>query len=313
LVESLAELERMDQSDSILILAGNLATTPLMPKNYPFYYPDEHKYIIELLEAKAPLAIIALTGRHPMCGLAPFPLFEDGNFRIPAAYASRTTLPDWQEHLGENVMLKIDSQMIPAKGRQLVASKTGTGTKDRVVVGAHMDTKYQTLGALDNAVGVAVLLEAAKELMLTEFSVDVVPFNGEEYFAASGELAYVNYLKQRTDAIRLMINIDSPCFKGSPNAVSCYNLSGQDKDIVSRTLAEFPAMVAGEPWHAGDHAVFSFTGTPCIAVSTSDFKRALALTHTRQDTLEVINLDEIIPVADAVVQFVRAIMGPKEP
>ncbi|NLA12852.1 MAG: Zn-dependent exopeptidase M28, partial [Tissierellia bacterium] len=80
LVRNLEELERVECEDKILFLTDYLAKEPLQPKNYPFYYPDEHKIIIDCLEAKKPCAIIALTGGTSMSGLKPFPLIEDGNF-----------------------------------------------------------------------------------------------------------------------------------------------------------------------------------------------------------------------------------------
>jgi aminopeptidase YwaD len=307
LAETLSDLECADYMNSVLILAGKLTEAPLMPKEYPFYYPSEHKYIVDLLESKSPKAIVALTGRHPMCGLDPFPLFEDGNFRIPVGYSEQSLLSDLKEFQGEKVTLTINSQKIPAKGRQLVATKSGERAREKIVIGAHMDTKYQTPGALDNAAGVAVMLEIAKRLTVAEFSVDIVPFNGEEYYAACGELAYIEYLKQRGETVRLMVNIDSPCYEGSPAAVSYYNMDARDRDSVSRVLTRCPAMVDGDPWYAGDHAAFAFSGTPCIAVTTMDLDRALALTHTLQDTMENINQGDIIPVADAVVGIMDAL------
>jgi aminopeptidase YwaD len=84
-IGTVAELKGLstDLNDKILVLTGDIANDPLMPKNFPFYYPDEHKQVIDLLEEKRPLAIVSVTGKHPMCGLNPFPMFEDGNFNIP--------------------------------------------------------------------------------------------------------------------------------------------------------------------------------------------------------------------------------------
>ena len=64
-VKSLEELESANCQNCILIVGGELAATPLQPKEYPFYYPDEHKYLIELLERKQPAAIIAATAIRP--------------------------------------------------------------------------------------------------------------------------------------------------------------------------------------------------------------------------------------------------------
>ncbi len=44
-----------------MLVRGELAREQLMPKNFPFYQPEEHQRIIHLLEAQKPLAIIAAT------------------------------------------------------------------------------------------------------------------------------------------------------------------------------------------------------------------------------------------------------------
>lgn len=86
LANTLSDLKQVDCEGAILLLSGSLTQTPLQPKDYPFYFPNEHRELISVLEQKSPAAIVALTGRHPLCGLEPFPLFEDGNFKIPSAY-----------------------------------------------------------------------------------------------------------------------------------------------------------------------------------------------------------------------------------
>ena len=47
-VRSLEELETEKCQDCIFVVGGELVTMPLQPKEYPFYYPDEHRCLIEL-------------------------------------------------------------------------------------------------------------------------------------------------------------------------------------------------------------------------------------------------------------------------
>ena len=51
---------------------------------------------MELFERKQPAAIIAATGKHALCGLQPFSLFEDGNFMIPSAYIPEAMFKELQ-------------------------------------------------------------------------------------------------------------------------------------------------------------------------------------------------------------------------
>lgn len=77
-ISSVEELRRSECEGEILFLTGKLSEEALQPKDYPFYYPDEHKEIIDLLEEKKPLAVIGVRDGGPM--------FEDGNFTIPSGY-----------------------------------------------------------------------------------------------------------------------------------------------------------------------------------------------------------------------------------
>ena len=74
------QLEKTDCSNKILILHGDIAKEQMMPKNFPFYNPENHQRVIALLEHKKPAAIIAATGKNSEAvgALYPFPLFEDG-------------------------------------------------------------------------------------------------------------------------------------------------------------------------------------------------------------------------------------------
>lgn len=102
-VRNLDELEATNCQGCILVVGGELVATPLQPKEYPFYYPDEHRYLIELFERKQPAAIIACTGKHALCGLQPFPLFEDGNFLIPSAYVPEAMFKELQDDDKEGI------------------------------------------------------------------------------------------------------------------------------------------------------------------------------------------------------------------
>lgn len=290
MVHTIEELHGTDCKGAILLLAGEITKTPLSPKNYPFYYPDEHRDLIALLEKKNHDAIVAVTGATPLNGKNPFPLFEDGNFLIPSANIGTTTFQQIEPLLsaGATANLTIDSHKEPGRSRQLVASKKVKNAKGKIVLAAHMDSKYDTPGALDNATGLAILLEVTSVINIPDYDIEIVPFNSEEYFGANGEL---EYLKRIGDApIALMINIDSPCHIGSQTAVSFYNFSDEMQAVSNKLIEKNPNIVNGEPWYAGDHAPFLFRGIPCMAVTSSDFfEGALEHTHTPKDTLDTVD------------------------
>jgi aminopeptidase YwaD len=82
------ELEARNFTGKVAVFHGDLCKEQLVPRNYAFYNRDEHKKILNVIDQKKPLAIIAITSRNPETtgGEYPFPLFEDGDFNIPSVY-----------------------------------------------------------------------------------------------------------------------------------------------------------------------------------------------------------------------------------
>jgi aminopeptidase YwaD len=154
-LRTLQDLEQATLAGSIAVLAGDLASEPLTPKAFPFYGSDEHAEIIRLLEAGAPLAVVAVTGKYPeLCGaIDPFPLIEDGDFEIPAASVRPDDAGPLLDGEGEIATVEIRSRRIPSRARNVVASRGPQSP--RLTVIAHIDTKPGTPGAVDNATGVA--------------------------------------------------------------------------------------------------------------------------------------------------------------
>ncbi|MFW5797998.1 MAG: M28 family peptidase [Spirochaetota bacterium] len=227
-VETLDDLRSRVVADHLLLVRGELAAEPLMPRDFPFYYPDEHREILDLLLDTRPACVLALTGKHPLCGLSPFPLFEDGNLGVPNAYAAD---PRGVIAAAQAVRLELDSASLPAAGRQLIFSRKGRAgaAGPRIILAAHVDTKYETPGALDNAAGLATAVAVMERLRHAElpFDLDVVPFNGEEYYEVSGQLAYLAHREPSAETTRLMINLDGLGHSDSTGAFSFYNL-GED-------------------------------------------------------------------------------------
>jgi aminopeptidase YwaD len=291
IVRNLEELKRIECEDRILFLTEALAQETLQPKNYPFYYPDEHKTIIDCLEAKNPSAIIAITGGTCMSGLKPFHVIEDGNFHIPVACLDKEIFSEIEDKvLGKEMELSIVSQNYITTAHQLIASKKVANPKGTIVICAHMDSKYNTDGALDNASGVATMLYAAKSIETDRYDIDIVPFNSEEYYAPQGELIYLKELEKSKKEVSLLINIDTVAHVGSKVAVASFNFDEKELLELDKVMNSCTNIVSGEPWYAGDHAIFGLGGTKCILISASDlFEGCLSYTHCPKDTINLVD------------------------
>jgi len=307
IVRNLEELERVECEDKILFLTENLAKEPLQPKNYPFYYPDEHKTIIDCLEARKPCAIIAVTGETSMSGLKPFPLIEDGNFHIPAASLDKEIFPEIEDIIaGKEIELSIVSKNNIATAHQLIASKKVSNPKGTIVICAHMDSKYNTDGALDNASGTAAMLLAAKGIEAGRYNIDIVPFNSEEYYDPQGELIYLEDLEKNGKEISILINIDTIAYIGSKAAVAYFNFNEEEQLKLDDIMHASTNIVEGQPWYAGDHAPFVFSGTRCILISASDlFEGCLSYTHCPNDTIDLVDEKLIENAAEYICKVVN--------
>lgn len=308
-IHTLKELAAAECSGKVLLLYGDISKEPLMPKDFPFYYPEEHRQIIDLLEEKKPLAVIAATGKHPICGLDPFPMFEDGNFSVPSAYISRSVADKLLER-SRNVKLHIVSEIKASESGQIIGLKKAKhDALGKIVLCAHMDSKYGTSGAIDNASGVAVLMEVMEKLKdwTGKYDLEFVPFNSEEYYEVSGELAYGSYMQASAVPVRLAVNIDGACHKASQTAVSCYNFDDMLYKRLAEKMEENENVVEGMPWYAGDHAMFAYEGIPCMAVTSSNLEgEVMDLTHTENDTIDKISCRLISETADFLAEFIRS-------
>jgi aminopeptidase YwaD len=306
-VRSLEELERVECEDRILFLTEDLAQESIQPKDYPFYYPDEHKAIIDRLEAKKPGAIIAITGGTCMSGLKPFPVIEDGNFHVPVASLDKEIFSEIEDKVSEKEMeLSIVSQNVTATAYQLIASKRVCNPKGTIVICAHMDSKYNTDGALDNASGVTTILYAAKGIETDRYNIDIVPFNSEEYYDPQGELIYLEEIRKSEKEVSLMINIDTVAHVGSKVAIASFNFNEKEKLELNDIMNSCTDVVIGKPWYAGDHAVFAYGGTKCILISASDlFEGCLSYTHCPKDTIDLIDIKLIENAAEFICKVVN--------
>ena len=290
------------------MLCGEIAKEQLMPKHFPFYNPEHHQRITNLLESKAPLATITATARNPELagGMYPFPMIEDGDFDIPSVYMKDVEGVRLAEYAGENVHLTIDSARIPAKGTNVIARKPADANS-RLVVCAHIDAKDNTPGALDNGTGVAVLMLLAE--LLEEYTggleVELLALNGEDHYSAQG---HKEYLKDHLDSfgeIALAINTDVAGYKEGLSAYSLYGCSEPVAAAIRGTMAGYDSLVEGEQWYQSDHAVFVQQGRPAMAITSDRFMElSTHITHTPKDDVDLVDYKKLVDVALALREMI---------
>jgi aminopeptidase YwaD len=300
-VSSVEDLEDRDFTGSVLLVHGELARETLMPKNFEFYNPESHRRIIAAIENSQPAAVIAATGMNPELagGVCPFPLIEDADFDIPSAFMLDVDGAELVAAVGSQVHLSIDSRRVPARARQLVARKSGSGV-GRIGVFAHIDAKKGSPGALDNASGVAAILGLAELLAdyRGERDIEIVPFNGEDYYAAPGQVLYLEANRGRFGDMALAFNVDGAGFAGERTAVSLYECPDQVASSLRATIDGRPGFFEGPQWPQGDHSLLAMNGVPTVAVTSENvFFIAQTVAHTAQDVPELVDFAAVAGVS----------------
>ncbi|MGD8475322.1 MAG: M28 family peptidase [Anaerolineae bacterium] len=310
------ELERVAAGDKVLLMRGDLAKEQLMPKNFPFYNPEQHQKILNLLEAKNPAAIVAATSRNPELagGMYPFPLIEDGDFDIPSVYTTDDEGKRLAEHAGREVSLAIEAERLPAKGYNVIARRA-PDSGQRVVLCAHIDAKEGTPGALDNATGVAILLLLAELLQDYdgEMGIEIVPMNGEDHYSAAGQILY---LRENADTLRrvvLAINMDAAGYHEGDTAYSLYGCPDEIASSIREAFSKQDGMVEGEQWYQGDHSIFVQNQVPALAITSEQLLKLMTqVTHTMGDRPEIVDYNKLAAAALALRRLLLNLTGRHE-
>lgn len=311
MISTAAELEGADLVGKVVLLRGDIAREQLAPKNFPWWNPEEHQRIIAALERAAPLAIVAATERNPETAGAvyPFALIEDGDFDIPTAHMTAEEVLKLAVYAGRTVDLELRASRAQAVGCNVEATRARGPHVPRVVVTAHIDAKQNTPGAVDNGGGTVVLLLLAELLAdQAETPLELVVFNGEDYYAASGEKLFVDQNGDLT-GIDLNINIDGAGFIRGQTHFSFYNC---DDSVAAQARRAFEShgLVEGPQWVQGDHSIFAMAGRPAIAITTEFFEEICAtITHTPKDTVEMVDPNRLAQVARAIAAFAGQLRG----
>lgn len=298
---NIGELEAADLRDKIVLLRGELGKEQLAPKHFPWWNPEEHQRIIAALETGQPAAIVAATSRNPATAgaLYPFPLIEDGDFDIPSCYITEEDGLKLAVYAGREVDLEIRATRTLAQGWNVVARR-GTG-EQRVAVTAHFDAKRGAPGAVDNAAGTVVLLLLAELLAQYEGApaVELVAFNGEDYYAAPGERLY---LQENPDLSQLtfVANIDGAGYREGPTHFSLYECPDALAVRARERLSQY-GLEEGPQWYQGDHTMFVMAGRPAIAITSAEINTLAAeIIHTPADSPDIVDPAKLAQIARAL-------------
>ncbi len=247
------------------------------------------------------------TSRNPELagGQYPFPLIEDGDFDIPSVFMTSEEGDRLIPFVGKSAHLVSRAERIPSHGCNVIACFNPAAPK-KIVLTAHIDAKDGSPGALDNGTGVVILLLLAE--LLQDFKgrhgIELVAINGEDYYGAPGEVAYLKENEDLIHDILININFDGVGYKDGGTEFSLYGCEPKLASLVKSTLSSPAGMYEGESWPQSDHMVFVQQGIPAIAFTSQQFPYLTsAITHTANDRVELVNLKKLIQTAVVVYKL----------
>ena len=309
-VGNVTELESANLEGRVVLLHGELTAEPLFPKNYPFFTVEEHRRVIELLEAKRPAAVIAVS---PMNG-APAPIIEDGDFTLPSVTVPAGAGEALVAAAGTPIAVRVRSSARPGYGANVIGRRAAP-SREKLIISAHFDTKPGTPGALDNAAGMACILALAEQLAAAPppINLEFVAFNGEDHYAAPGEVADLAGCAGDFGRIPLVVNVDGVGLRGQPVSVAFFNCPAEWAAATRAVMAARPGLTEAEPWPQGDHSLFAMQGIPCIALTSGGiFDIVDSVIHTAGDTLAGVDPERIAAAADFLGELLTQ-LGPPQP
>ncbi len=302
---SLEELQQANTHDRIVVLHDALTAEPLWPKNFKFFVVEEHQAIIRALEAGNPKAIIAMSHRDER----PVPLIEDGDFKIPSVTVSAEMGRALLGNRESTVTLRIDSAVRESRSANVIGRREGRSAK-KIVACAHFDTKPDTPGALDNASGVATILALAQIIknQNVRAGLELIAFNGEDYYSAPGQVAYLDRYGSEIKRIALVVNVDGVGWKESKNSIAFFECPEQLRAEVAQIQRNCPNIVEVEPWPQGDHMIFAMQGVPSVAFSSAGAVMLVdSVIHTQNDTIELVSSESMAEVVRCVKNLVTQV------
>lgn len=203
----------------------------------------------------------------------------------------------------------------------VVGKITGAVSTKALIISAHFDS-YMSKGVLDNATGVAVMLELSKRLSEQypsgTYPVDMVfaAFNAEECGLEGSRPLYEDLSKRYNDFYNINMDVvgalDTPLVFHNldTNAQPLYDdflpiLS--EHDIPIDRDAIYASDIYNAPLGRSDHVVFLEQGRSAIILGESKLH---GYTNTPQDDdLAAIDFPELLRLTDAVEQFIVSANG----
>ena len=224
--------------------------------------------------------------------------------RLPGVGVSRETGSYHERLLTEGpvtIRITMKHWSGPATGWNIMGDVEGQGDGGEVlIVGAHFDGHDIAVGAMDDAAGACVVMEAARAMARharnLRRTVRFIAFPGEEV-GCFGSTAYVDRHLKELASTRFMLNLDGAgrgvrpgmLLQGFPDAISFFMRIGAEMGTSYKTGVNFGLY--------SDHMPYTIRGVETCNLASADAFRANTGTrgfgHTKADTEDKVSLPDL--------------------
>ncbi len=245
-----------------------------------------------LVEAK-PAFVLFVDVRYPgtvATSDGMFPSYVHAYGALPIVSVAFLDAWSWQEKHASSIRLRVTGGMRPAVSPNVIADLPGSDPEAGMLLTAgHHDTQADSVGADDNATGVAMVLELARTLSVVprKKTIRLISFGAEEQLS-QGSAAYVRqHREELTEQGRFMLNFDAcgsllgwtELFCCGPDAMGAY-LNGFFK-AQEEYIKLNPEVI---PY--SDHFPFTACGIPSAWVTRTNCTSGRFFHHRPDDTLD---------------------------
>lgn len=196
-----------------------------------------------------------------------------------------------------------------AQAENVVADIAGGGnSQEMVILGAHLDSWFLGPGAADNALGVSIVLEAARVLsapgLAPKRRIRFVLFTGEEE-GLLGSFEYARRHEAELDKVALMVNLDMTglMYPGALNPYGACPIADKLKEVLPVLAGLGVTQVEARYPYDSDDFNFIARGVPAMGVQGRGV-RDWSWGHSYADTFDKIEVDRLNMNAAAVATVI---------
>ena len=186
-----------------------------------------------------------------------------------------------------------------------VIARPAEGARCDILAGGHHDTVAAAPGAIDNASGVAIVLELARAFAADGLDEGLcfATFGAEES-GLFGSAALARAWEESGELPRIMVNFDVTARGEAVELIGSGGLVGQAVQLLSDAgIPSFPSALP--QGYGSDHQSFVDVGVPVLYFSDGD----VSLIHTPGDVIEEVEPVAVDRIGDAAVLVLSVLLA----